>query len=83
MENVKLNVTDTIQISELINATSVVSGRSIKDVTKMMHQDGLMYGAVLDLRRSYWRVGDWFDDALKHLLICNRLSKLPIVKDSY
>ena len=86
MKNVKVKVDDTIQISELIDATAVVSGRSIEDVTKMIYQDNIhptQYGRyTLDLQHSRWRRGDWFDDALKHLLICNRRTRLTIVADS-
>lgn len=85
MQNVKLQVGITIQISELIDATVVVSGRSIEDVTRMIHKDYMhptqTRNFMLDLQRCYWRVGDWFDDALKHLLICNRLTRLIIVAD--
>ena len=85
MQNVTLKVTDTIQISELIGATVVVSGRSIGDVTEMIFQDYIhptQYNRyTLDLQYSRWRRGDWFNDALKHLLICNRLTRLTIVAD--
>lgn len=85
MKNVKLKVDDTIQISELISATAIVSGRSIGDVTNMIFQDFIhptQYNRyTLDLQCSRWRVGDWFDDALKHLLLCNRITRLTIVAD--
>lgn len=85
MKNVKLKVDDIIQISELIGATSVVTGRSISDVFTMVLQDHMhpiqCNRYTLDLQCSRWRVGDWFDDALKHLLICNGITRLTIVAD--
>lgn len=85
MKNVKLKKGDTIEIGELISATSIVSGRSIADVTKMIYQDHLhpmqAHRITLELQRSYWREGDWFDDALKHLMICNLKTSLTIVED--
>ena len=86
MKNVKLSQVGTeIQISELISATAVVSGRSTKDVFTMVLQDFIhptQYNRyTLDLQCSRWRVGDWFDDALKHLLLCNRITRLTIVAD--
>ena len=87
MKNVKLKNKrlDTIQISELITATSIVSGRSIEDVTTMVYEDRIHPSQsrfyTLSLQKSYWRQGDWFDDALKHLLICNLKTALIIVED--
>ncbi len=96
MQNVKLAITkrkniigittNTVGVTQLIGAVSVTADRSIEDVTSMMQQDNLlplnsrMDGAILDLQRSYWRQGDWFDDGLKQLMVYNRVSKLIIVE---
>ena len=92
MKNVKLvvakrsNINSTIGIAQLIGAVAVTADRSIEDVTNMMEQDGLLprsglpSGPMLDLQRSYWREGDWFDDALKYVMLYNRVSKLIILE---
>ncbi len=91
MKNVKLNVTKqyditTVDVTQLIEAVSITTEHSIEDVTGMMEQDGLLprsgliVGPTLALQRSYWRKGDWFDDALKNLMLYNRVSKLTIIE---
>lgn len=85
MKDVKLHIVDgTVGITQLVNAVAVTSGHGIPVVMNMMEQDGLLPtvgSPELSLQRCYWREDDWFDDALRYLMVYNMLSKVRVVKD--
>ena len=86
MKDVKLHIVDgTVDITQLVNAVAITSGYGRDVVMGMMEQDRILPTIVaspeLCLQRTYWRDDDWFDDALRYLMLYNMLSKVRIVKD--